>query len=187
LPPTPSLKAALGDAAWMAGMERHSDLIVMQCYAPLLVNINPGARQWRPNLIGYDALNVYGSPSYHAIRMFSQYHGDSILKATVTNPPLHYSITQDSKTGMIYLKIVNIQSTPRPVQITLRGAANLASDAVATTLSAPSPNDSNAIDNPTRVIPVTTAVADIKPTFTYTFAPYSITILQLKAKSAGVP
>ena len=52
LPPTPSMKAALGDAAFMTAMERNSDLVTMQAYAPLLVNVNPGARQWRPNLIG---------------------------------------------------------------------------------------------------------------------------------------
>jgi alpha-N-arabinofuranosidase len=184
LPPTPTLKAALADAAWMAAMERHSDLIVMQCYAPLFVNVNPGARQWRPDLIGYDALNVYGSPSYYAIRMFSQNHGDSILKTSVANPPLHYSATKDTKTGAIYLKIVNTQSTPKPVAITLNGAASLASDATATTLSAPSPGDSNSIDNPVQVVPVTTAVPNIKPAFTYTLAPYSITILRLKGDAS---
>src|SRR5208282_2566547 len=133
-PPTPSMKAALGDAVFMAATERNSDLIRMQCYAPLLVNVNPGARQWRPDLIGYDALNVFGSPSYYAIEMFSQNHGDSILKTSVANPPLHHSVTKDTKTGAIYLKIVNTQSTPKPVEITLRGAASLASDATAITL-----------------------------------------------------
>jgi alpha-N-arabinofuranosidase len=33
--PTPNLDAALGDAAWMTGMERNSDLVIMQAYAPL--------------------------------------------------------------------------------------------------------------------------------------------------------
>ncbi|MGP8200181.1 MAG: alpha-L-arabinofuranosidase C-terminal domain-containing protein [Limisphaerales bacterium] len=180
LPPTPSLKSALADAAWMAAMERHSDLIVMQCYAPLFVNVNPGARQWRPDLIGYDALNVYGSPSYHAIAMFSRNHGDTILKTSVTNPPLHFSATRDAKTGAIYLKIVNTESMPKPVDITLRGLASLASEATAVTLSGSGPGESNSIDNPAHVIPVTTTVRDIKPTFTYTFAPYSITVLRLK-------
>src|SRR5262249_43792385 len=50
-PPTPSMKAALGDGVFMAAMERNADLIKMQCYAPLLVNVNQGARQWRPDLI----------------------------------------------------------------------------------------------------------------------------------------
>jgi alpha-N-arabinofuranosidase len=184
LPPTPSLKAALADAAWMAAMERHSDLIVMQCYAPLFVNVNPGARQWRPNLIGYDALNVYGSPSYYAIQMFSQNHGDTILKTSVFNPPLHHSATRDTKTGAIYLKIVNTQSTPKPVEITLHGIAPLASEATAITLSAPNAEESNSIDNPTHIVPVVTTVPNLKPTFTYTFAPYSITVLQLKRNAS---
>ena len=55
--PTPNFGAALGDAAWMTGMERNSDLIVMSGYAPLFVNVNPGGMQWSTDLIGYDALN----------------------------------------------------------------------------------------------------------------------------------
>jgi alpha-L-arabinofuranosidase len=180
-PPTASLKSGLADAAWMAAMERHSDFIVMECYAPLFVNVNPHARQWRPDLIGYDALHVFGSPSYHAIRMFSQNHGDSILKTSVANPPLHYSVTKDTKTGAIYIKLVNTQSAPKPVEITLRGAASLAPDATVTTLSAPSDNDSNSIDDPNHVVPVSATVSDIKPVFPYTIAPYSITILRLSA------
>lgn len=68
--PTPTLKAALGDAAWLTGLERNSDIVVMECYAPLLVNVNPGARQWGTNLIGYDCLTAFGSPSYYVQKMF---------------------------------------------------------------------------------------------------------------------
>jgi alpha-L-arabinofuranosidase len=184
LPPTPSFKSALADAAWMAAMERHSDLIVMQCYAPLFVNVNPGARQWRPDLIGYDTLNVYGSPSYYAIRIFSQNHGDGILKTSVTSTSLHYDATKDFKTGAIYVKIVNTESAPKPIEITLNGVTSLAPEATAVTLSASSPSESNSIDDPTHVIPVTTTVPNIKPTFTYTFVPYSITVLRLQGDAS---
>lgn len=81
--PTPSLYSALGDAAFMTGLERNSDLVAMQCYAPLLVNVNPGGRQWAVNLIGYDALNSFVSPSYHAIRMFSNNRGDTVLPVEI--------------------------------------------------------------------------------------------------------
>jgi len=184
LPPTPNLKAALADAAWMAAMERHSDLIVMQCYAPLLVNVNPGARQWRPNLIGYNALNVYGSPSYHAIKMFSLNHGDTLLKTSVTSPPLHYSATKDTRTGAIYLKIVNTEPTPKAVELTLRGVGSLAPEATVTTLSASSRDDSNSIDDPAHVVPITTTVSNLKPAFTYTCVPYSITVLRLFSENS---
>jgi alpha-L-arabinofuranosidase len=76
---TPSLNAALGDAAWMIGMERNADLVIMHCYAPLLVNVSPGAKQWDTDLIGYDAQGSFGSASYYAQKMFSENRGDRVL------------------------------------------------------------------------------------------------------------
>jgi alpha-L-arabinofuranosidase len=81
--PTPTMQAALGDAAWLTGMERNSDLIIMSCYAPLLVNVNPGARQWGTNLIGYDALRSFGSTSYYVQTMFNNNRGDRVLPVEV--------------------------------------------------------------------------------------------------------
>ena len=83
-PLTADLKAALGDAVFMAAMERNSDLIKMNCYAPMFVNVNPGARQWWPDLIGYDGLSAYGLPSYYAIRIFSRNLGDEFLATAST-------------------------------------------------------------------------------------------------------
>ncbi len=79
---TPMQAFALGDAAWLTGLERNADVIVMNCYAPLLVNVNPGGRQWAVNLIGYDALTSFGSPSYYVQRMFATNRGDRVLPAT---------------------------------------------------------------------------------------------------------
>lgn len=82
--PTPTMQAALGDAAWLTGLERNSDLVVMEAYAPLLVNVNPGARQWGTNLIGYDALTSFGSPSYWVQSMFAHNTGTVTLPTTFT-------------------------------------------------------------------------------------------------------
>jgi alpha-N-arabinofuranosidase len=181
LPPTPSMKAALADAAWMAAMERNSDIIKMHCYAPLLVNVNPGARQWRPDLIGYDALRSYGSPSYYAFQMFSRNVGDEILKATLDSSTLHYSVTRDSKSGAIVIKLVNPEPAPQPLKLDIKGVKSLQPTAAATTLAA-APDATNSIDNPTNVLPVASKVSDIKSTFDYTVPANSITVLQLKAR-----
>jgi alpha-N-arabinofuranosidase len=69
--PTPNFGAALGDAAFLTGLERNSDVVIMSAYAPLLVNVNPGGMQWSSDLIGYDALTSYGSPSYYTQVMFA--------------------------------------------------------------------------------------------------------------------
>lgn len=89
--PTPTMEAALGDAAWMTGMERNSDLIVMECYAPLFVNVNPGASQWGTNLIGYNALTSFGSPSFYVQTMFGQNTGDTVLPVTIRQPAVSFA------------------------------------------------------------------------------------------------
>ena len=38
--PTPNMAGALGDAAWMCGMERNADVVLMECFAPLFVNVS---------------------------------------------------------------------------------------------------------------------------------------------------
>lgn len=120
-PPTPSMKAAIGDAAFMAAMERNSDIILMHCYASLFVNVNPGAWQWRPDMIGYDALHAFGSPSFHVFQIFSRNRGDEILKATLTDSPLCWSVVKDTKARLVIIKIVNSQPQPQPVNIELKG------------------------------------------------------------------
>jgi alpha-N-arabinofuranosidase len=180
-PPTPNFLSALGDAAWMAAMERNSDVVIMQCYAPIFVNVNPGARQWRPDLIGYDALRAYGSPSYYATQMFSTNRGDQILKATFDDSPLQGSVVRDGASGTIFVKVVNPSGMLQPVKIALQGGRALAPIATATTFSA-DPNDTNSFDDPEKIIPVVSSVSGIAASFNYTFAAHSITVLKLSAR-----
>jgi alpha-N-arabinofuranosidase len=179
-PPTPDLKAAIGDAAFMAAMERNADLIKMQCYAPLLVNVNPGGRQWRPNLIGYDAMSAYGSPSYYAIQMFSRNLGDEILATTPAETSVQGCATRDSVTGAIFVKLVNPATNSVSLAIAITGVTSLASTATAITLAA-NPDDSNSISQPKRIVPVIKTIRGIKSRFTYTLPPNSIVVLKLKA------
>jgi alpha-N-arabinofuranosidase len=171
------MKAALGDAAFMAAMERNSDVIQMQCYAPLFVNVNPGARQWRPDLIGYDALTSYGSPSYYALKMFGGNLGDQILAVAATETSVQGCATRDSKTGAIIVKLVNPLAEPQPLVIDFKGAGSINSTATAITLAA-KPEDSNTITEPRKVAPVTTTIRDVKPGFTFTMPPDSVVVLK---------
>ena len=180
-PPTPSMKAALGDAAFMAAMERNSDLILMQCYAPLFVNVNPGARQWRPDLIGYDALSAYGSPSYYALQMFSRNLGDEILPVQPAETSVQGAATRDRRTGEVFVKLVNPQPKPERLQLELKGIASLASEASVITLAA-APEDTNSIEHPRNVVPATTTVRRLQPVFNYTLPPHSIVVFKFKSR-----
>jgi len=81
------MEAAITDAANMAGLERNADLVMMHCYAPLFVNVNPGAMQWTTDLIGYNTMSAYGSPAYWAQHMFANHVGDSVLNIVASGVP----------------------------------------------------------------------------------------------------
>jgi alpha-L-arabinofuranosidase len=79
-----NLRAAVGEAAFMTGMERNSDIVVMASYAPLFVNC--GWRQWNPNAINFDNSQAYGTPSYYVQKMFSVNRGDVVLGTDFAGP-----------------------------------------------------------------------------------------------------
>jgi alpha-N-arabinofuranosidase len=182
--PTPNFGAALGDAAWMTGMERNSDIVILASYAPLFVNVNPGGMQWRTDLIGYDALTSYGSPSYYAQVMFNDYLGKEVVGSTVSGggPRFFYSATTDAEKGLLYLKLVNASSIPQPVDIKLTGAASVGSTAKVVSLSAKTTQDTNTITDPKHIVPQEKTFHGVKDAFHYTVPAYAIQVLEVKLK-----
>jgi alpha-N-arabinofuranosidase len=178
--PTPNMGAALGDAAWMIGLERNSDLIVMASYAPLLVNVSPGAMQWDTDLIGYDALHSYGSPSYYAQVLFAGHIGTETPASSIegAGPRFFYSVTQDSAKKQLYLKLVNGSSDPQSLQIRFPGA-KLAPSGRLISLTAHNPEATNSINQPTSVAPVETALPTPGNSLRFRTPAYSIEVLEI--------
>jgi alpha-L-arabinofuranosidase len=87
-PLTPTLQAAVADAAFLTGLERNADMIIMSCYAPLFTRIEPNGagNNWKTNLIGYNSLKSYGSPSYYVQKMFAHARGDIVLPVASVTP-----------------------------------------------------------------------------------------------------
>jgi alpha-L-arabinofuranosidase len=179
--PTPNFGSALGDAAWMTGLERNSDIVVMAGYAPLLVNVNPGGMQWETDLIGYDTLSSYGSPSYWAQVLFGKYLGTEVVPATLSNagPRVFVSATRDEKLRKLFVKVVNASSNEAPLSIALQGIGLVKRDALLITLSGRTPNATNSITHPDAVVPVEHRIEVAGPKFEEKFAPYSINVLEL--------
>ncbi len=179
--PTPNFGAALGDAAWMTGMERNSDIVVMASYAPLLVNVNPGGMQWESDLIGYNAGSSYGSPSYYAQVMFSSYIGDETVASSLSGagPRLFYSVTRDARKGKLYLKIVNGSSTSQEMNIQLAGTGKIAGTGTLVSLHALTNEATNTILEPTRIVPVKSQLKNVSADFHHTIPGYSIEVLDI--------
>ncbi len=72
-----NLNAALGEAVYMLGMERNSDLVIMNSYAPLLVNEN--AYNWPANMIHFNSDQAFGTPSYWVQQLFSAHLGTRLI------------------------------------------------------------------------------------------------------------
>ncbi len=156
--PTPDFGAALGDAAWMTGIERNSDLIVMASYAPLFTNVNTGGMQWSTDLIGYDALHSYGSPSYYAQALFAAHIGDHTVQATAqdVNPRFFYSATVSTSQKILHLKLVNASDQSQSLTLSLTGISGDAAKVY--TLHAATRWATNSITRPDAIHPVTSTV-----------------------------
>ncbi|MGB9029342.1 MAG: alpha-L-arabinofuranosidase C-terminal domain-containing protein [Acidobacteriaceae bacterium] len=179
--PTTNLGAALADAAWMTGLERNSDLVVMASYAPLFVNVSPFAMQWEGDLIGFDALSSYGSPSYYAQVMFGNHLGDQILASALntTNPRLFGSVTADSKTGRLHIKLVNASNLPQTIGLKIAGAPHIRPAMTITTLTGKTTKDTNSIADPTHIVPIVTHTTTAAAAFRHLVPAYSIQVLDI--------
>ncbi|MEI6882787.1 MAG: alpha-L-arabinofuranosidase C-terminal domain-containing protein, partial [Bacteroidota bacterium] len=187
--PTPNMRCTLADAAFMTGLERNSDIVEMACYAPLLVNVNPGGRQWSLNLIGYDNLNSFGSPSYYAQKMFAESLGDRTVHTALSDVPMQMqgekkqpgiftSVTRDSKSGRVYVKLVNAIETPVEIVFDLKGGSFL--DSGTWTVLSGDLAAVNTLAEPRKVAPVTRKLEGVNRV---TLPAHSVSVLSLQLAS----
>ena len=116
-----NLKAALGEAAFMTGMERNSDIVTMASYAPLFVNVNN--RAWNPDAICYDSASCYGTASYHVQKLFAQNRPDVVLPTVVS-----CATTVPPARGGIGLSTWLTQAEFKDVKVTSGGTTLYSSD-----------------------------------------------------------
>jgi alpha-L-arabinofuranosidase len=110
-----NLRGALGEAAFMTGMERNSDVVVMASYAPLFANIN--YKKWNPDLINFDSSRVYGTPSYYVQKLFAENRGDVVLGSKLDSS----TVTEPVKGGGIGLGTWETQAEYKDIKVTSNG------------------------------------------------------------------
>jgi alpha-L-arabinofuranosidase len=107
-----NLRGAIGEAAFMTGLERNSDHVIMASYAPLLVNANH--RAWNPDLINFDSAKWYGLPSYYVQKMFAESRGDVYLPTEVHSP----DVDMTAPGGMVGVGTWNTAAEFKNVKVT---------------------------------------------------------------------
>jgi len=181
-------KCALAEAAFMTGLERNADVVVMSCYAPLFGHEDRW--QWRPDLIWFDNLTSYGTANYYVQQLFSRNRGDVVLPVEVTGrqppssrqPGLYVTASRDEKAGEVILKVVNSAEKTMAADVQIKGAGRATSRGTMILLVGGKLTDENSLAEPRKIAPVTSSLKNLGGEFKHTFPPCSLTVLRLKTR-----
>lgn len=91
-----NLRAALGEAVYMQGLENNSDICVMASYAPIFFNEEREVG-WIPDMIRFNHNACFGTPSYYVQKLMPQYLGTQNIKWTEEN---NLKNAEDKKIGV---------------------------------------------------------------------------------------
>jgi len=116
-----SLRGAVGEAAFMTGLERNSDVVILASYAPLFVNVSH--KRWNPDLINFDSSKAYGIPSYYVQKMFAENRGSVVLPAAVTSADKEEEIV-----GLVGVGTWSTQAEYKDIKVTRGNETLLACD-----------------------------------------------------------
>ena len=147
-------ECALSEAAFMIGIERNADLVRMTSYAPLMAHTE--GWQWKTDLIWFNNLNSYGTPSYYVQKMYGQNPGTHLLKTLVNGEKavgqenIYASSVYDENSKEILIKLVNTSESERAVQVNIKGFS-FTPKFTAETLAYDDLNAVNSIDSPEKI------------------------------------
>ena len=110
------LYGALGEAAFLVGMERNQDVVELASYAPLLENVDYNA--WFPNLIRFNNRESIAIPTYYVWKMFGNNRGENVVEADVETGTLYRPVKgMASLMGQAGLRYRNASWNKTPVGI----------------------------------------------------------------------
>lgn len=185
-----NLEAALGEAAFMTGMERNADVVTLSSYAPLLCR--EGWMSWHPDAIYFNPTHAFATPAYYNQVLFANNRPDRILPVDLKEVPptaeprstaRMFAVAGQTRNGdEVILKVVNTQAKTTESVITLDGATEVGSSAGVTTLASENARDENSFEQPTRVALKESQFAGVSTVFKYTFPANSVTVMRIKAK-----
>ncbi|WP_299098953.1 alpha-L-arabinofuranosidase C-terminal domain-containing protein [uncultured Alistipes sp.] len=118
-------------------------------------------------------------------------HGDSftysldgkrMLEARIEQSRQYVVSGYDETTGEEVIKFVNATEKPFTAGIELAGAESVGRTGKAIVLTSGDPSDENSLDNPEKVVPEERVYKGFSDRFTYTFDPWSFTVLRIKVQ-----
>lgn len=118
-----NLQAALAEAAFMTGLEKNSDVVVMASYAPFFGK--EGNYNWGTNAVWLNNRNIVKTPNYYVQQMFGKNIGDKYIPAVLDLQNVYQSVTQDTDKEQIIIKLINYGNTDHTITIDFSSVANI--------------------------------------------------------------
>jgi alpha-N-arabinofuranosidase len=88
-------------------------------------------------------------------------------------------VTASSKTGLLYLKLVNASSSPQAIDIKIDGASRIRPTMTISTLHGATTKATNSITDPTRIVPVVSHPSTAAASFHHIVPAFSIQVLDI--------
>ena len=182
---------ALSEASYMTGIERNGDVVKLAAYAPMFGNDNRSYNQWAADMMYYTNTDVGFTPNYYVQQLFMNNRGDAVLENEFSSfentayyggmdaPALFQSVTVDSETGDIIVKLVNGSGTPFDLNIAVKGAST-AGIAHVTTLQCDDTGATNSIGE--EAVSPERYTLGVESTFGYTAEAYSVSVIRISTK-----
>lgn len=108
--------------------------------------------------------------------------GKRMLEARIEQSRQYVVSGYDETTGEEVIKFVNATEKPFTARIELAGAESVGRTGKAIVLTSGDPSDENSLDNPEKVVPEERVYKGFSDRFTYTFDPWSFTVLRIKVQ-----
>jgi len=176
------LRNAIAEAAYMTALERNGDIVKFSSYAPLFAKNN--FTQWKTDMIFFNNVKAAPTPNYYVQKMFAANAGDLYYSNVVTkdnkDTTLAASCVQDTETGDIMLKLVNVGTAAKTMKVNLAQFKKINTEAEQTTLTGKPEAENNLMDS-NKVQPVTAALK-VDKNFDYQCPPMSLTVIRIKTK-----
>jgi alpha-L-arabinofuranosidase len=180
-----NVRTAIAEAAFLTGLERNADVVVMASYAPLFAHVD--GWQWTPDLIWVDNLRSAGTVNYQIQKLFATNKGTNAVPALLNNKTLsgedglYASAVTDKNSKEIIIKIVNSNAAEKTTSYFLEGYKKLAPQASITVLTGGA-DEINTVDNPFNVMPVVSAIAVKGKKVDVVLKPFSLTVIKVGIK-----
>ncbi|MEO5564741.1 MAG: alpha-L-arabinofuranosidase C-terminal domain-containing protein, partial [Chitinophagaceae bacterium] len=179
-------QTALAEAAFMTGLERNADIVVMASYAPLFAHVD--GWQWTPDLIWVDNLGSYGTPNYYVQKLFSLNKGTDVVpiladgkNVVAGTDSVYASAVLDKKTNELVIKLVNVSGQAKTREISVDGIKKLDTKASLTVLKSDDMNKMNSIEAPKAVSPTEQTIVLKGKKIKVSLEPYSFTVIRAKS------